>query len=62
MEGHVGDVNVAKFFPSGKVILSGGLLLKVWSIEHGCDCVAELIGHRGGILCCDFVGKGIESI
>ena len=37
LSGHVGDVNCCKFFPSGLVVLSGGMdtQLKIWSAEDG---------------------------
>ena len=50
MSGHALDVNTAKFFPSGVVILSGGsdTQLKVWSAETG-QCAATMIGHKAGM-------------
>ena len=49
LEGHISDVNTCKFFPSGKVVLSGGadLRLKIWSTEDG-SCPVTLKGHTGG--------------
>lgn len=48
--GHVGDVYVCRYFPSGVVILSGGAdcRVKVWSAETGA-CAATFTGHGGGI-------------
>jgi len=46
LEGHVGDVQCCKFFPSGLVVLTGGLdtQLKIWSAENGeCARYAYLI-------------------
>ena len=50
LQGHISDVNTCKFFPSGKVVLSGGadLRLKIWSAEDG-SCPVTLKGHTGGI-------------
>lgn len=49
LSGHLGDVYVAKFFPSGLVALTGGadMMLKIWSIETG-ECARTMIGHRYG--------------
>ena len=49
LEGHISDVNTCRFFPSGKVVLSGGadLRLKIWSAEDG-SCPVTLKGHKGG--------------
>jgi len=60
LEGHILDVNVAKFFPSGKVVLSGGadMLLKIWSLENDGICAAILKGHKRAITACDFVDRG----
>jgi len=58
-EGHKGDVNVCKFFPSGKVVLSGGAdwRLKIWDALAGV-CGATLIGHQAGILGLDIIERG----
>lgn len=44
------DVNCCKFFPSGIVVLSGGMdaQLKIWSAENA-SCAATLQGHRAGM-------------
>ena len=49
LQGHISDVNTCRFFPSGKVVLSGGadLRLKIWSAEDG-SCPVTLKGHSGG--------------
>lgn len=43
------DVNTCRFFPSGIVVLSGGMdaQLKIWSVEDG-NCSVTLNGHKGG--------------
>ena len=48
-EGHVFDVNCCRFFPSGLVVLSGGMdaQLKIWSAEDA-SCVVTFKGHKGG--------------
>lgn len=59
LEGHVYDVNCCRFFPSGLVVLSGGMdaQLKVWSAEDA-SCAATFKGHKGGtepfkcFICC----------
>lgn len=50
LEGHVFDVNCCRFFPSGLVVLSGGMdaQLKIWSAEDA-SCVVTFKGHRGGM-------------
>lgn len=52
LQGHISDVNTCRFFPSGKVVLSGGadLRLKIWSAEDG-SCPVTLKGHTGGENC-----------
>eukprot|EP00276_Gloeochaete_wittrockiana_P001406 CAMPEP_0184675862 /NCGR_PEP_ID=MMETSP0308-20130426/88039_1 /TAXON_ID=38269 /ORGANISM="Gloeochaete witrockiana, Strain SAG 46.84" /LENGTH=395 /DNA_ID=CAMNT_0027123643 /DNA_START=97 /DNA_END=1284 /DNA_ORIENTATION=+ len=61
--GHKGDVNICRFFPSGKVVLSGGAdcVLKIWDIDTG-DCAADLKGHTGGILGAAMIDKGKNLI
>ena len=41
---------MARFFPSGKVILSGGadMSIKLWSLELDGACAAQLKGHTRG--------------
>ncbi|XP_010080989.1 PREDICTED: proteasomal ATPase-associated factor 1-like, partial [Pterocles gutturalis] len=48
LEGHVYDVNCCRFFPSGLVVLSGGMdaQLKIWSAEDA-SCVVTFKGHKG---------------
>lgn len=52
LQGHISDVNTCRFFPSGKVVLTGGadLRLKIWSAEDG-SCPVTLKGHTGGKNC-----------
>ena len=49
LSGHIGDVNICKFFPSGLVVVSGAadLRMKIWSAEDG-SCPVTLIGHTSG--------------
>jgi proteasomal ATPase-associated factor 1 len=61
LEGHLGDVNVAKFFPSSRVLLSGGsdMVLRVWSVEENDGrCAAILRGHTGGVLGVGMLDRG----
>eukprot|EP01126_Amoeba_proteus_P036399 TRINITY_DN3705_c0_g1_i34.p1 TRINITY_DN3705_c0_g1~~TRINITY_DN3705_c0_g1_i34.p1 ORF type:complete len:292 (-),score=53.94 TRINITY_DN3705_c0_g1_i34:674-1549(-) len=60
LQGHVMDVTIGKFFPSGLVVLSGGMdmTLKIWSLEHDGLCVAQLLGHKRAVTGCDFVDQG----
>ncbi|KAM6290492.1 proteasomal ATPase-associated factor 1-like [Porphyrio hochstetteri] len=57
--GHVCDVNCCRFFPSGLVVLSGGMdaQLKIWSAEDA-NCVVTFKGHKGGILDTAIVDRG----
>ena len=50
---------VARFFPSGTVILTGGadFRLKIWSAETG-TCAATLVGHRGAVNDVGVVDRG----
>ncbi|NWW30920.1 PAAF1 factor, partial [Panurus biarmicus] len=59
LEGHVYDVNCCRFFPSGLVVLSGGMdaQLKIWSAEDA-SCVVTFKGHKGGILDTAIVDRG----
>ncbi|KAL4696620.1 hypothetical protein H8959_002318, partial [Pygathrix nigripes] len=59
LEGHVFDVNCCRFFPSGLVVLSGGMdaQLKIWSAEDA-SCVVTFKGHKGGILDTAIVDRG----
>uniref|UniRef100_A0A8D1MME8 Proteasomal ATPase associated factor 1 n=1 Tax=Sus scrofa TaxID=9823 RepID=A0A8D1MME8_PIG len=56
---HVFDVNCCRFFPSGLVVLSGGMdaQLKIWSAEDA-SCVVTFKGHKGGILDTAIVERG----
>jgi proteasomal ATPase-associated factor 1 len=49
LDGHVFDVQICKFFPSGVVVLSGGadFRLKIWSAEDA-SCPVTLITHTKG--------------
>ncbi|XP_019859742.1 PREDICTED: proteasomal ATPase-associated factor 1-like [Amphimedon queenslandica] len=51
LEGHVGDVDSCRFFPSGLVVLSGAsdYRVKIWSIKDG-SCARTLTGHTRGIV------------
>jgi WD40 repeat protein len=55
LKGHFGDVYSCRFFPSGLVVLSGGvdMQLKIWSAETG-QCAATCRGHTAG----EFVYSG----
>ncbi|XP_068756975.1 proteasomal ATPase-associated factor 1-like [Montipora capricornis] len=59
LEGHISDVDTCRFFPSGKVVLSGGadLRLKIWSTEDG-SCPVTLKGHTGGVVDTAIIDRG----
>ncbi|XP_072037310.1 proteasomal ATPase-associated factor 1-like [Amphiura filiformis] len=59
LQGHIGEASTCQFFPSGIVVLSGGLdtQLKIWSAEDG-SCPVTMRGHGGAIRSTDVVDKG----
>ncbi|XP_072037311.1 LOW QUALITY PROTEIN: proteasomal ATPase-associated factor 1-like [Amphiura filiformis] len=59
LQGHIGEVSTCQFFPSGIVVLSGGLdtQLKIWSAEDG-SCPVTMRGHGSAIRSTDVVDKG----
>jgi proteasomal ATPase-associated factor 1 len=59
LSGHRGGTHSCKFFPSGKLVLSGGsdLRLKIWTVAEGA-LAAEFSGHSGGITAVAVVGRG----
>jgi proteasomal ATPase-associated factor 1 len=62
-KGHVGDIYFAKFFPSGKVVLSGGAdtTLRIWDVmddEFDGSPVTMLKGHQQAVFEADFVERG----
>ncbi|XP_075227025.1 proteasomal ATPase-associated factor 1-like isoform X2 [Lycorma delicatula] len=65
LEGHVGEVYKCKFFPSERVVLTGGgdMQLKIWCAETG-RCPVSLKGHRRAVT--DFViidvGRNVISV
>uniref|UniRef100_A0AC35GVY4 Uncharacterized protein n=1 Tax=Panagrolaimus sp. PS1159 TaxID=55785 RepID=A0AC35GVY4_9BILA len=50
LEGHVMDVYKCRFFPSGLVVLSGGMdmTVRIFSVENGWNA-RTMIGHKGPI-------------
>jgi proteasomal ATPase-associated factor 1 len=59
LKGHVIDVETCRFFPSGIVILTGGvdMRLKIWSAQDG-SCPRTFVGHTGGISDTAIIDKG----
>ncbi|KAK2715233.1 hypothetical protein QYM36_010022 [Artemia franciscana] len=59
LQGHLGEVRVVKFFPSGIVVLSGGadFQLKVWCAKTG-SCAATFKGHSAAISDVGIVERG----
>ena len=64
-DGHIEDVNVCRFFPSGVVVLSGGsdFKLKVWSAEDG-SCPVTIAAHGYGVsdVCMVDRGRNVISV
>jgi proteasomal ATPase-associated factor 1 len=58
-EGHVDEATVCKFFPSGVVVITGGvdMRLKIWSAETG-DNPVTMTGHAGAITDVAIIDKG----
>ena len=62
-DGHVGDVDIATFFPSGQVVLSAALdlTLRVWAIATQ-QCALTLTGHSQRITSVDIIDKGRQFV
>lgn len=58
-KGHVGDVYVSRFLPSGEVVMTGGAdrRILIWRISDSL-CAATLSGHEGGITSFSFIERG----
>jgi proteasomal ATPase-associated factor 1 len=63
LQGHIGEVSVTKWFPSGKVVLTGAqdLQLKIWDAMTG-QCAATLKGHAGAITDAVMIDRGRNLI
>ena len=59
LEGHPGGTYACRFFPSGKLVLSGGAegCLRIWTIADG-RCAVLFKGHSGGVLAVAIVDRG----
>ncbi|KAJ2449619.1 hypothetical protein EV183_004799 [Coemansia sp. RSA 2336] len=59
LEGHLGDITCCRFFPSGQVVLSGAMdmRVKIWSAIDGTNPVT-LTGHTGSITDTAIIGVG----
>ena len=55
--GHPFDINALAFFPSGIVLLSASLDLRIWSCETG-KCARSLQGHKRPVEDVAIVGRG----
>ena len=62
-EGHVGDVDIATFFPSGQVLLSAALdlTLRVWAIATQ-QCALTLTGHSQRITAVELIDRGRQFV
>lgn len=65
LEGHLGDVYICRFFPSGIVVLSSGtdMQIKIWSAENG-SCPVTMKGHKAAVtdLAVVEIGRNIISV
>uniref|UniRef100_A0A7S1PHA4 Guanine nucleotide-binding protein subunit beta-like protein n=1 Tax=Percolomonas cosmopolitus TaxID=63605 RepID=A0A7S1PHA4_9EUKA len=61
--GHVGDVYVSRFLPSGQVVMSAGAdtRILIWRISDAL-CAAQLKGHNGGVTSLSFIDRGRNFI
>ncbi|KAI9144056.1 WD40-repeat-containing domain protein [Paraphysoderma sedebokerense] len=64
LEGHIGDVVTARFFPSGEVVLTGSndFQLKIWSALDGSNPVTIKGRHKGRISDTAIVSRGRNVI
>jgi WD40 repeat protein len=58
-KGHVGDINLVKFFPSNQVLLSTGadLQIKIWSIPSS-KCILTLSAHSRSVNAIQLIQRG----
>ena len=61
--GHAGDVDIARFFPSGAVVLSAALdrAFRVWAIATG-QCAAVMVGHQQRITGVELIERGRQFV
>ncbi|KAL0476440.1 PAAF1 [Acrasis kona] len=59
LQGHVGDIYVAKILPSSEVAMSASAdtQIKIWRLSDGL-CAATLKGHSAGVLSLSFIDRG----
>lgn len=59
LRGHVGDIRLARFFPSGVVALSTGLdlVIRIWAIDSGLEAT-RLAGHARPVTAVRFLERG----
>lgn len=59
LQGHRGEVQVCKWFPSGEVVISAGadMSIKIWSVEIG-KCAKTLTGHTRAVTGVSLIGSG----
>ncbi|CAR98684.1 Protein CBG25234 [Caenorhabditis briggsae] len=63
LEGHIMDVYRCMYFPSGLVVLSGGMdmTVKIWGVDSG-KCAATLKGHTQAVTGLGIIGVGREVL
>lgn len=63
LEGHLGDIYVAKILPSAEVAMSSGadMQIKIWRLADGM-CAVTLRGHTGAVKAISFVDRGRNFI
>ncbi|TMS34472.1 hypothetical protein L596_002056 [Steinernema carpocapsae] len=65
MEGHIMDVNVCRFFPSGGILLSGGMdmSVRVWAILESLPAnIRTFTGHRMAVTDLAILDEGKEVL
>jgi len=63
--GHVGDVNIARFFPSSSVALSTGAdrTIRIWALDSGvCAAVLKNGAHSRSVTQVQLMGRGKEFV
>ncbi|KAF1768969.1 hypothetical protein GCK72_000782 [Caenorhabditis remanei] len=63
LEGHIMDVYRCMYFPSGLIILSGGIdmTVRIWAVDTG-SCAVTLKGHKGAITGIGIIGAGRDVL
>lgn len=63
LKGHIMDIYRCTYFPSGLVVLTGGMdmTLKIWAVDTG-ECARTLKGHTQSVTGLGIIGVGREVL